>query len=140
MQHAIKAIGPVSSEAGASMRAWQIIVASAVVASIAIAALFLPGAVRSPDGVASLFRTYWSGAVIVWLAVYSVVALGLSTAAAVRDLGAAEAGPAEMDWARRYLTQLGIAQYFSAVLALFALGLLPLTVVTDPLFPMPAAI
>ena len=36
------------SEAGASMRAWQIIVASAVAASIAAAALFLPGAMRSP--------------------------------------------------------------------------------------------
>ena len=34
------------------MQAWQIIVASAVVAVIAAAALFLPGAVRSPGGAA----------------------------------------------------------------------------------------
>jgi hypothetical protein len=122
------------------MRAWQIIVVSAVVASIAAAGLFLPGAARLPDGAASLLRTYWPGAAIVWLAVYSVMALVLSTAAAVRDLGGAEAGPAGMDWARRYLWRLGVAQYFSAILALVALGLLPVTVATEPLFPIPAAI
>src|SRR4051812_12324095 len=116
MQHAIKAIGSISSEARASMRAWQIIAASAVVASIAAAALFLPGAARLPGGAASLLRTYWPGAAIFWLAVYSVVALVLTTAATVRDVVSAEAGPGgidpggigpgRMDWARRYLALL----------------------------------
>lgn len=122
------------------MRAWQIIVVSAVVASIAAAALFLPGAARLPTDAASLLRTYWSGAAIVWFAVYGVAALVLSTAASVRNIGDIESGPAGMDWTGRYLWRLGVSQYFSAVLVLFALGLLPLAVVTEPLFSIPAAI
>ena len=122
------------------MRAWQIIVASAIAASIAAAALFLPGAARSPTDAAALLQTYWPGIAIVWLAVYSVAALVLSTAAAVRDIGTIEAGPAGMDWAPRYLSRLGVAQYFSAVLVLLALGLLPVAVVTEPFFSVPAAI
>src|SRR3954454_1106460 len=140
MQSVIKAIGSVSSEAGASMRAWQIIVASAVVASIAAAALFLPGALRSPSGPGSLLQTYLPGALIVWFAVYGVTALVLSTVAAVRDIGNIEAGPDEMDWARRYLSRLGVTQYFSAVLVLCALSLLPVAVATEPFFSIPAAI
>src|SRR5690348_7378225 len=124
MQHAIKAIGSVTSEAGATMRAWQIIVVSAIVASVAAVALFLPGAARFPADAAPLLRTYWPGAVIVWLAVYGVAALVLSTAVAVRESGSAEADPTGMDWARCYLSRLGVTQYFSAVLVLFALGLL----------------
>jgi hypothetical protein len=122
------------------MRVWQIIVVSAVAASIAAAALFLPGAARSPTGAASLLQTYWPGVTIVWLAVYSIAALVLSTAAAIRDLGNAEAGPAGMDWARRYLSRLGVTQYFSAIFVLFALGLLPIAIATEPFFSMPAAI
>ncbi len=118
------------------MQAWQIIVASAVVASIAEAALFLPGAVRSPTGATAPFQTYWPGVMIVWLGVYSVAALVLSTAAAIRELGE-EAGP---DWPRHYLLRLGVTQYFSAVLVLLALGLLPLAIATEPFFSVPAAI
>ena len=99
-----------------------------------------PGRRGSPAGAAALFRTYWPGVTIVWLAVYSVAALALSTAATVRDLAAPNPAPPGMDWARRYLSRLGVTQYFSAVLVLFALGLLPLAVATEPLFPMPAAI
>ena len=122
------------------MRAWQIIVASAVVASIAAAALFLPGAVRFPGGAVSLVQTYWPGVTIVWLCAYSIVALGLSTAAAFRELGDAASGQAGLDWPRRYLLRLGITQYFSAVLVLLALGLLPVAIATEPFFSMPAAI
>src|SRR3954470_15372762 len=125
-------IRSVSSGTGASMQAWQIIVASAVAASIAAAALFVPGAVRSPGGAASLVQTYWPGVMIVWLCVYSIVALGLSTAAAVREQDNAASGQAGLDWPRRYLLRLGITQYFSAVLVLLALGLLPLAIVTEP--------
>ena len=108
------------------MQAWQIIVASAVAASVAAAALFLPGAVRSPTAAASLFQTYWPGVTVVWLGVYSVAALLLSTAAAVRELGDTASGQIGLDWPRRYLLRLGITQYISAVLVLLALGLLPI--------------
>ena len=122
------------------MRAWQIIVTSAVVASIAAAALFLPGATWSPTGAASLFETYWPGVTIVWLGVYSVAALALSTAAAFRELGDAASGQLALDWPRRYLLRLGVTQYFSAVLVLLALGLLPIAISTEPFFSIPAAI
>ena len=118
------------------MQAWQIIVASAVAASIAAVALFLPGAVRSPTGAAATFQTYWPGGIIVWLGAYSVAALVLSTAAAIRELGN-ETGP---DWPRHYLWRLGVTHYFSAVLILLALGLLPLAIATQPFFSVPAAI
>lgn len=148
MQVPVKRIGAVSSGMGASMRTWQIIVASAVAASIAAAALFIPEAARSPAGVASLLPTYWPGLTIVWITVYAIAALVLSTAAAARDIDDAEPGPGGMadgmtggmDWARRYLLRLGITQYFSAVLALLALGLLPLAIATEPFFRIPAAI
>ncbi|MGD9615222.1 MAG: hypothetical protein AB7H90_06815 [Alphaproteobacteria bacterium] len=122
------------------MQAWQIIVASAVVASIAVAALFLPGAVRSPTGATSLFQTYWAGIAIVWVGVYGVAALVLSTATAIREIGNTAPDRAWMDWPRDYLSRLGVTHYFSAVLILLALGLLPLAVVTEPFFPIPAVI
>src|SRR5215218_10180775 len=91
---------------GEAMQAWQIIVTSAVVASIAAAALLLPGAVRSPGGAASLFQTYWPGFIVIWLGVYSIAALALSTAEAVRELGDPAFGQAGLDWPRRYLVRL----------------------------------
>ena len=119
------------------MQDWQIIVASAVAASIAAAALFLPEVVRPPSGAATLFQTYWSGVIIVWLGVYGVAALVLSTAAAVREFADIASGQAASpDWPRRYLLRLGSTQYFSAVLVLFALGLLPLPVTTVPFSPV----
>src|SRR5690242_16865120 len=114
------------------MQAWQIIVTSAVVASIAAAALLLPGAVRAPGGAASLFHTYWPGFIIVWLVIYSIAALALSTAETVREMGDPTSGRAGPDWPPRYLLQLGVTQYFSAVLILVAMVLLPGTIVTEP--------
>jgi hypothetical protein len=121
------------------MQAWQIIVASAVAASIAAAALFLPEAVWAPGAAASLFQTYWPAITIVWLGIYSIAALVLSTATAVRELDNAASGQAGPDWPRRYLLRLGVTQYFSAVLVLLALGLLPVAVATEPFFSVPAA-
>jgi hypothetical protein len=122
------------------MQAWQIIVASAAAASIACAGLFLPGAVWSPGGAFSLLQVYWPGVTIVWLGVYSVAALLLSTAAAVGELGGTAAGHAGLHWPRRYLLRLGVTQYLSAVLVLLALGLLPITVSTEPFFSVPVAV
>ena len=122
------------------MRAWQIIVASAVAASIGAAALFLPGAAESATGDAALLEADWAGVTIVWLGVYSVVALLLSTAAAVRELDDAASGQARLDWPRRYLLRLGATQYFSAVVVLLALGLLAIAIPTAPFFAAPAAI
>jgi hypothetical protein len=122
------------------MQAWRIVVTSAVAASIACAALFLPGAVRSPTGALALLQGYWPGVVVVWLGVYSIAALLLSTAAAVRELGAAVSDQTGLDWPRRYLLRLGVTHYFSAVLVLLALGLLPIAISTEPFFPVPAVI
>ncbi len=123
------------------MQAWHIIVASAVAATIASAALFLPGAVQSQTAAASsLFQAYWPGVTVVWLGVYSVAALLLSTAAAVRELGDAASDQIGLDWARRYLLRLGITQYISAVFVLLALGLLPIGITTEPFFSVPVAI
>ncbi|MGE3781209.1 MAG: hypothetical protein AB7H71_00535, partial [Alphaproteobacteria bacterium] len=122
------------------MQAWQIIVASAVAASIAAAALFLPGAAQSSAGTLSLLQAYWPGAGIIWLGVYSVAALLLSTAAAIRELRDTASGQTGLNWPRRYLLRLGVTQYFSAVLVLLALGLLPIAIATEPLFSVPAAI
>jgi hypothetical protein len=122
------------------MRAWQIIVASAATASIATAALFLPVAMQSQTATLSLLQTHWPGAVIVWLSVYSVATLIMNTAVAVRDLSHARGDQARLEWPRRYLFQLGVTHYFSAILVMLALGLLPLTVITEPFFSIPAAI
>jgi hypothetical protein len=122
------------------MQAWQIIVTSAVAASIAAAALFLPGAARAPEGALSLLQAYWPGIAIVWLGVYAIAALLLGTAAAIRELAGAASGQTGLDWARRYLLRLGVTQYFSAVLVLLALGLLPIPVSTEPFFSIPSAI
>jgi hypothetical protein len=121
------------------MQAWQIIVASAVAASIAAAALFLAGAVWSPGGAVSLVQIHWPAIMIVWIGIYSVAALVLSTVTTVRELDNAASGQAGPDWPRRYLLRLGITQYFSAVLVLLALGLLPLTIATEPFFLVSAA-
>jgi len=122
------------------MQAWQIIVASAVLAVIAAAALLLPGAMRSPGGAALLFQTHWPVFIVFWLGVYSIATLALSTAEAIRELGDPASGQAGLDWPRRYLVRLGVTQYFSAVLVLFAAGLLPGTIATGPVFPVPAAL
>ncbi len=122
------------------MRDWQIIFASAVTASIAAAALFLPAVMRSETGAISPLETYWPAATIVWLAVYSIAALLLSTAAVVRELGDTPSGQIGLDWPHRYLVRLGITQYVSAVLILLALGLLPIGISTEPFFSVPAAI
>jgi hypothetical protein len=67
------------------------------------------------------------------------VALGLSTAAALREQDNAASGQAGPDWPRRYLLRLGITQYFSSVLVLLALGLLPISIATEPFFSIPVA-
>jgi hypothetical protein len=64
----------------------------------------------------------------------------MSTATAVRDLSNTEDGKVRPEWPRRYLLRLGVTHYFSAVLVLLALGLLPLTIVTEPFFQVPATI
>ena len=56
-------------------------------------ALFLPGAVRSPSGAASLFQTYWPGFIVVWLVIYSIAALALSTAESGSRAGRSRIGP-----------------------------------------------
>ena len=122
------------------MQAWQIIVTSAAVASIAVAALFLPGAVRSPTGAVLCYRHTGRQSASFGSGVYGVAALLLSTAAAIRELGDAASGQTGLDWPRRYLLRLGVTQYFSAVLVLLALGLLPIAVSTEPFFWVPAAI
>jgi hypothetical protein len=122
------------------MQAWQIIVASAVAASIAVAVLFLPGAVQSPSSVASLIQTYWLEATIVWLGTYGVAALVFSTVTSARELEGGASDAVGQDWPRRYLRRLGVTQYFSAVLILLALALLPVAAMTQPYFSLPAAI
>jgi hypothetical protein len=122
------------------MQAWQIIVASAVMASIVAAALFLPGVAQSPGAATALLQTYWPAIAIVWLGAYGVAALGFGTVTAMRELGGAASVPFGQDWLRRYLMRLGVTHYFSAALALLALGLLPVAVATEPFFSLSAPI
>jgi hypothetical protein len=118
------------------MRAWQIIVASAVAASIAAAALFVPEATQSSRDAMATLQTYWLGAAIIWLGAYSVAAVILSTATALGELGEARSDQVAPPWPLRYLLRLAVTHYFSAVLVLLALGLLPVAA-TEPLFPVP---
>ena len=141
MQHAIKAIGSVSSEAGASMRAWQIIVASAVVASIAVAALFLPGAARSPDGAASLFRDILAGRCD-----RLACRLQCRGARVEHRGGCSRAGrrrmPAKPGWIGRAAICCGLASRNISAPSWYCSRwvLLPVAVATEPFFSMPAAI
>ena len=123
------------------MQAWQIIVASAVLASIAAAALFLPGAVRSPGGAASLFQTYWPAFIVVWLGVYSIAALALEHRGGHSRAGRCR-HQAKPGWIGRAATCCGLASRNTSALFWCSsrLGLLPVTIATEPVFPVPAAL
>ena len=124
------------------MRSWQIIVASAVGATIADCLLFVPGVVPwRPETAAALFLLHWPAITVVWLGVYGIAALFLTTLAAflVVSGGAAPERP-QREWARRYVAGLTVSQYFTAVLALLGLGLSRIPVETPPFLVLPSAL
>jgi hypothetical protein len=122
------------------MRSWQIIVASIAAASLAVGMTFLPDALQLRTDPASPFLVYWPAFAILWLGAYAIATLLLSTVATLREIGSIAAGLAGQGWARRHLVRLEITQYFTAVLALFALGLSPVAIETEPFFSLPTMI
>lgn len=122
------------------MRSWQIIVASIAAASLAVGMAFLPDARQFRTDPTSLFLVYWPAFAILWLGAYAIATLLLSTVATLGEIGSIAAGLAGQGWARRHLVRLEITQYFTAVLALFALGLSPVAIETEPFFSLPTMI
>jgi hypothetical protein len=122
------------------MRSWQIIVASAAAATIADALLFQPGGFPSRPELAALFLAHWPAIAVVWLGLYGVTALVLTTLAAFLEFGSVTPRRGWDDGARRYLVQLAVTQYFTSVLALLGLGLLHVPVETAPFLFLPGPI
>jgi hypothetical protein len=122
------------------MRSWQIIVASAAAATIADALLFQPGGFPSRLELAALLLAYWPAIAVVWLGLYGVAALVLTTIAVFVEVGNITPRPVWDDGARHYFVQLAVTQYFTSVLALLALGLSHVPVGTAPFLVLPYSI
>lgn len=105
------------------MRSWQIIVASAAAATVADALLFQPGGLPSLPGLTALLLMHWPAIAVVWLSLYGVTALVLTTLAAFLEVGGVTPRRDWDDGAQRYFVQLAVTQYFTSVLALLGLGL-----------------
>ena len=122
------------------MRSWQIIVASAAAATIADALLFQPGGFPSWPELAALLLAHWPAIAVVWLGLYGVTALVLTTLAAFLEVGSVTPRRVWDDGARRYVVQLAVTQYFTSVLALLGLGLSHVPVETVPFLFLPGPI
>ena len=122
------------------MRSWQIIVASAAAATIADALLFQPGGFPSWPELAALLLAHWPAIAVVWLGLYGVTALVLTTLAAFLEVGSVTPRRVWDDGARRYVVQLAVTQYFTSVLALLGLGLSHVPVETAPFLFLPSPI
>ena len=122
------------------MRSWQIIVASAAAATIADALLFQPGGFPSRPELAALLLAHWPAIAVVWLGLYGVTALVLTTLAVFLEVGSLTPAGVWADGARRYFVQLAVTQYFTSVLALLALGLSHVPVETAPFLFLPSPI
>src|SRR6266478_6419066 len=99
------------------MRSWQIIVVSAAAATIADALVFQSGGFPSRPELAALLLAYWPAIAVVWLSLYGVAALVLTTIAVFLEVGSITPRIWD-DGARRYFVQLAVTQYFPSVLAL----------------------
>jgi hypothetical protein len=91
----------------------MVVLLSAVVAT-AVTLIFVPADLSSRDQVTEFVVAHWRSLALPWLAVYGVVALVLGTVAALKEGSA-----------RRYLIRLASTQYFTSLIALLAVGLLP---------------
>src|SRR5216684_7713027 len=106
------------------MRSWHIIAASAVAATIAGAFAVLPAALPWRNETPALLIGHGPAIGLVWLSIYGIAALALTTLAGFLDVGSATRRSAPDGRVRRYFVQLAVTQYFTSVLALLALGLL----------------
>jgi hypothetical protein len=122
------------------MRSWQIIVASATAATIADALLLQPGGFPSRPELAALFLAHWPAITVVWLGLYGVAALVLTTLAAFLEVGTLTPAGVWAGGARRYFVQLAVTQYFTSILALLAFGLSRVPVETAPFLVLPSPI
>jgi len=117
------------------MRSGQIIAASAVAATSVSAFRFLPGVMLWPGGMAALLLANWPAIAVVWLGSYGVTALVLTTLAAFLQVRSGTRRRGWGDRMGRYAVQLAVTQYFTSMLALFALGFSRVTIETA-LFPV----
>ena len=117
------------------MRSGHIIAASAVAATAVSAFRFLPGVVLWPGGMAAFLLVNWPAIAVVWLGSYGVTALVLTTIAAFLQVSGGTIRRGWGDRIGRYAVQLAVTQYFTSLLALFALGLSRVAVETG-LFPI----
>jgi hypothetical protein len=122
------------------MRSWQIIVASATAATIADALLLQPGGFPSRPELAALFLAHWPAITVVWLGLYGVAALVLTTLAVFFDVRIVTPRRSWDAEAGRYFVQLAVTQYFTSVLALLGLGLSHVPVETASFLFLPSPI
>ena len=122
------------------MRSWQIIVASATAATIADALLFQPGGVPSRPELAALLLAHWPAITVVWLGLYGITALVLTTLAVFLDVRIVTPRRSWDAETGRYFVQLAVTQYFTSVLALLGLGLSHVPVETAPFLFLPSPI
>jgi hypothetical protein len=120
------------------MRSWQILVASAAVATIADALLFLPGGFPSRPELAALLLVHWPAIAVVWLGLYGVAALVLTMLAVFLEFGGLTPRRVGDDWARRFFVQLAVTQYFTSVLTLLGLGLSHVPIEMAPFLVLPS--
>jgi hypothetical protein len=97
----------------------MVIVASTVMAT-AITLLFVPVDLSSPNEVTEFVVAHWRSVTLSWLAIYGAAGLILNTVAALKG-----GGRSRNESARRYLIRLAGTQYFTSLIALLAIGLLP---------------
>jgi hypothetical protein len=107
-------------------------------ATITGALLFLPGGIPSRAELAALLVAHWPALAIVWLGVYGVAALVLTTLAIFLEIRGVAPGRAGRDWAWRYVVRLAVSQYFTALLALLGLGLSRIPIETAPFLALPS--
>jgi hypothetical protein len=120
------------------MRSWHIVAAGVIAGSIATGGLFAPEIIAFRTDLAGLFTARWQIFATVWLSAYGVTALVAATACFLATIGQTlrqitdtEGGESAARVtqaivlpysAGRYVVQLATTQYFTAVVALFGLG------------------
>lgn len=122
------------------MRSWQIIIGGIGAASVGAGLVLLPGVLPWHPGAARLLFAYWPAILVVWLGLYGIAALALNATTAFLEINRGADGPDEYAWATRYFARLAVAQYFTAIIALLALGLSHLQIDVPAIFFLPASV
>lgn len=101
------------------MRSWQIVIIGAAAASVTVAALLFHGGLAQQADPKLFLLAHLPRIAVAWVGLYGVTALVVATGAEIID----RPDVVRLNWLRHYAARLAIAQYFTSLVALLAIGL-----------------